>query len=243
MTRLIASRLYGKRARAIFASTACMLLMLGVPVKGIADDAKDAKIIVDEAQTTLKNFLNDPDMKWFGNHLKNANGVYIVPRLIKGALVVGLEGGNGVFLKHDEKTGTWSEPVFFETTAASFGLQAGGQTQEAIMLVMSPSGVESLLTSNVKLGADGSVAIGPKGMGTEGATAPNMNVDFLTFSRAKGLYAGVSFDGAVVRTRDELNAAYYGKKVRPTDIVIANTVTPNPNSKDLKQMLAMDAPQ
>jgi lipid-binding SYLF domain-containing protein len=111
------------------------------------------------------------------------------------------------------------------------------------MLVMSQSGVEQMLTSSVKLGADGSVAIGPKGMGAEGSTTPSLNADFLTFSRAKGLYAGVSFDGAVVRTRDELNAAYYGAKVRPTDIIIANSVTPNPGSKDLKQLLAKESGQ
>jgi lipid-binding SYLF domain-containing protein len=140
-------------------------------------------------------------------------------------------------LTRDEKSGTWSEPVFFETSAASFGLQAGAQSQEAIMLIMTPKGVESLLTSTVKLGADGSVAMGPKGMGTEGATAPNMNTDFVTFSRAKGLFAGVSFDGAMIRTRDELNAAYYGENIRPADIIIAHKAKPNPHSKELHAML------
>jgi SH3 domain-containing YSC84-like protein 1 len=97
--------------------------------------------------------------------------------------------------------------------------------------------VDSLLANKIKLGADGSVAIGPKG---EGADA-NLTADFITFTRAKGLYAGVSFDGALIRARDELNAAYYGKDVRPSDIIIAQKVKPNPDSKELHTMLGTAA--
>lgn len=213
--------------------------LMCAPGRGLADDVSEAKGLIDQAKLTLKNFMVDPDMKWFGNNLQQAKGVYILPKLMKGAFMFGLEGGNGVVLARDEKMGAWSEPVFFETSAASFGLQAGVQSQEAIMLIMTPKGLESLLTSTIKLGADGSVAIGPKGMGAEGATAPNLNTDFVTFSRAKGLYAGVSFDGASIRTRDDLNAAYFGEKARPSDIMIAHKVKPNPHSKELHTMLAV----
>jgi lipid-binding SYLF domain-containing protein len=160
-----------------------------------------------------------------------------VPKLTKGAFIFGVEGGNGVVLARDEKTGAWSEPVFFETSAASFGLQAGGQTSEAIVLIMTPKAVDSLLANKIKLGADGSVAIGPKGGGAD----TNLTADFVTFTRAKGLYAGVSFDGASIRARDELNAAYYGQDVRPSDIIIAHKAKPNPNSKELHAMLGAAA--
>jgi lipid-binding SYLF domain-containing protein len=136
-------------------------------------------------------------------------------------------------LARDEKGG-WSEPVFYETSAASFGLQAGAQSQEAILLITSQKAVDSLLANKIKLGADGSVAIGPKGEGAD----TNLTADFITFTRAKGLYAGVSFDGALIRSRDELNAAYYGQDVRPSDIIIAHKAKPNPNSKELHGMLA-----
>lgn len=202
----------------------------------LADDAADAKALIDQAETTLKNFMSDPDMKWFGNHLQQAKGVYIVPKLTKGAFIFGVEGGNGVVLARDEKGG-WSEPVFYETSAASFGLQAGAQSQEAVLLIMTPKAVDSLLANKIKLGADGSVAIGPKGEGAD----TNLTADFITFTRAKGLYAGVSFDGALIRSRDELNAAYYGQDVRPSDIIIAQKVKPNPNSKDLHAMLGAAA--
>ena len=205
----------------------------------MADDAGDAKQIIDQAETTLKNFMSDPDMKWFASHLKGAKGVFIVPKLAKGAFIFGVEGGNGVMLARDEKSDAWSEPVFYETSAVSFGLQAGAQSQEAIVLIMTPKGVDSLLANKVKLGVDGSVAIGPKGMGTD----MDLMSDFVTFTRAKGLYAGVSFDGASIRTRDDLNTAYFGEKVRPSDIVVAHKAKPNANSKELQAMLGTAAKQ
>ena len=212
------------------------LVMTPIPI--LADDASDAKGLIDQAENTLKNFMNDPDMKWFGKHLQEAKGVYIVPKLTKGAFIFGVEGGNGVVLARDEKGG-WSEPVFYETSAASFGLQAGAQSQEAILLIMTPKAVDSLLANKIKLGADGSVAIGPKGEGAD----TNLTADFVTFTRAKGLYAGVSFDGALIRARDELNAAYYGQDVRPSDIIIAHKAKPNPHSKELHAMLGTAAKQ
>ncbi len=220
----------------VIAALTLGLVMTPIPI--LADDASDAKGLIDQAENTLKNFMNDPDMKWFGKHLQEAKGVYIVPKLTKGAFIFGVEGGNGVVLARDEKGG-WSEPVFYETSAASFGLQAGAQSQEAILLIMTPKAVDSLLANKIKLGADGSVAIGPKGEGAD----TNLTADFVTFTRAKGLYAGVSFDGALIRARDELNAAYYGQDVRPSDIIIAHKAKPNPHSKELHGMLGTAAKQ
>ena len=225
----------GRFHRLLACAGAIAALTIGLaaaPGVGRANDAADAKALIDQAEATLKNFMNDPDMKWFGNHLQQAKGVYIVPKLTKGAFIFGVEGGNGVVLARDEKGG-WSEPVFYETSAASFGLQAGAQSQEAILLIMTAKAVDSLLANKIKLGADGSVAIGPKGEGAD----TNLTADFITFTRAKGLYAGVSFDGALIRARDELNAAYYGQDVRPSDIIIAQKVKPNANSKELHAML------
>ena len=225
----------GRFHRLLACAGAIAALIIGLaaaPGVGRANDAADAKALIDQAEATLKNFMSDPDMKWFGNHLQQAKGVYIVPKLTKGAFIFGVEGGNGVVLARDEKGG-WSEPVFYETSAASFGLQAGAQSQEAILLIMTAKAVDSLLANKIKLGADGSVAIGPKGEGAD----TNLTADFITFTRAKGLYAGVSFDGALIRARDELNAAYYGQDVRPSDIIIAQKVKPNANSKELHAML------
>jgi len=222
-----------KRPATIIA--ALIVIMLYAPGRGLAlDNASEAKEIIDQAEVTLKNFLNDPDMKWFASHLQESKGVYIIPRLTKGSFVFGVEGGNGVVLARDEKAGTWSEPVFYEASAASFGLQAGAKFQEAIVLIRTQKAVDSLLANKFKFGADGSVAIGPKGMGAD----TTLMTDFVTFARAKGLYAGVSFEGAFLRARDDLNAAYFGEKVRASDIMIAHKAKPNPNSKELHGILA-----
>ena len=219
--------------RACAAAVAALFIGLFLaPVSGRADDASDAKALVDQSEITLKNFLSDPDMKWFAGNLDKAKGVYIIPKMMKGAFIFGVEGGNGILLARGDN-GQWSEPVFYETSAASFGLQAGAQSSEAILLIMTAKGVDSLLANKLKLGADGSVAIGPKGGGAD----TNLKADFVTFTRAKGLYAGVSFDGASIRSRDELNAAYFGEDLRPSDIIIAHKAKPNPNSKDLQAML------
>src|SRR4029079_9214583 len=133
----------------VIAALTLGLVMTPVPI--LADDASDAKGLIDQAENTLKNFMNDPDMKWFGKHLQEAKGVYIVPKLTKGAFIFGVEGGNGVVLARDEKGG-WSEPVFYETSAASFGLQAGAQSQEAILLIMTPNAVASAFADTSTLG-------------------------------------------------------------------------------------------
>jgi lipid-binding SYLF domain-containing protein len=211
-----------------------MVLLLCGPGRGLADEASDAKTLIDQAEVTLKDFMNDPDMKWFASHLQEAKGILILPKLMKGAFIFGLEGGNGLMLARDEKTGAWSEPVFYETSTASFGLQAGAQASEAILLINTRKAVDSLMANKIKFGVDGSVAIGPKGSGAD--TSPT--ADFVTFTRAKGLFAGVSFDGASVRTKDEYNSAYYGEDVRPSDVIIAKRAKPNPNSKQLQTMLA-----
>ena len=221
-----------KRPATIIA--ALIVLLLCAPGRGLADTASDAKGLVDQAELTLKNFMDDPDMTWFANHLQEAKGILILPKIMRGAFIFGLEGGNGVLLARDSKTGAWSEPAFYETSAASFGLQAGAQASEAILLIMTRKGVDSLMTNDVKFGVDGSVAIGPKGAGAD----TNLTADFVTFTRAKGLFAGVSFDGASIRTKDEYNSAYYGENVRPSDILVAHTAKPNPDSKELHALLA-----
>ena len=105
---------------------------------------------------------------------------------MKGAFLFGVEGGNGVLFVRDEKTGSWSEPAFYEISSASFGVQAGVEKSEAVMIVQTVKGVETLLSSTVKLGAEASAVIGPKGSGIEGATSMSMGKDFVTYARTKG---------------------------------------------------------
>lgn len=214
-------------------------LILGQPSISSAEDTEENDL-VEKSRMTLNAFLADSNMGWFRDYMPEARGIFIVPQLLKAAFFIGGEGGSGVFLVKDSKTGEWSDPAFYSMGAGSFGFQFGAQASEVVLLVMSQRGVESLLTSTLKLGGDVSVAVGPLGAGIGGATAINLSADLLTFARAKGLFGGVSLEGAVIATRDEWNQNYYGKEVRPTDILIKQAVR-NPRAAGLKALLARAA--
>ncbi|MDF0664852.1 MAG: lipid-binding SYLF domain-containing protein [Nitrospira sp.] len=213
------------------------LLLSVIPAQLLSASDVEQENIVDQSRMTLRSFLGDSNMGWFRDHIKDAKGIFIVPQLLKGAFFFGASGGSGVFLVKDEKTGDWSEPAFYTMGAGSFGFQFGAQASEVVLLVMSQRGVESMLSSTFKLGGDVSVAVGPVGGGIEGSTAMNLSVDLLSFARSKGLFGGISLEEAVIATRDEWNRDYYGKDVRPTDILVKQTVT-NPQSAILRAALA-----
>lgn len=215
------------------------LLILGQPSLSSAEDIEQQDL-VEKSRMTLQGFLTDANMGWFRDHMPDAKGIFIVPQLLKAAFFVGGEGGSGVLLVKDDKTGNWSDPAFYTMGAGSFGFQFGAQASEVVLLVMSQRGIESLLSSTFKLGGDISVAVGPVGAGIEGSTAMNFSADLLTFARAKGLFGGVSLEGAVIATRDEWNQAYYGKEVRPADILLKRAVK-NSQAAGLKASLARAA--
>lgn len=202
----------------------------------MADDEREQENLVEKSRMTLNSFLADPNMGWFRDHVKDAKGVFVVPQLLKAAFFFGGEGGSGVFLVKDDKTNEWSLPAFYTMGAGSFGFQFGAQASEIVLLVMSQRGVESLLSSTFKLGGDVSVAVGPVGAGIEGSSAMNLSADMLSFARAKGLFGGISLEGAVIATRDEWNRQYYGKEVRPTDILVKRSVS-NAQSEGLRAVL------
>lgn len=213
----------------ITVSLAAFLITCG---SALASDKTDAENIVDKATIVLRSFGSDPDLTWFREKVKEAKAVLIIPQSIKGALFVGGSGGTGVLVSHDEGAGTWGVPAFYTIGSLSFGLQIGGEASEVILLVMTERGMEKLLTSSFKLGADLSVAAGPVGVGTAVHTA-----DVLSYSRSKGAFGGMAIEGAVVKTRDGYNESYYRKKVSPTDILIRKNVS-NPHSDNLRKEIA-----
>jgi lipid-binding SYLF domain-containing protein len=191
----------------------------------------EADQLVAKARMAFASMVADPNLEALVDLLKRARGVFICPSLLKGAFIVGVSGGSGVFLARGEKT--WYGPAFYTMGGASFGLQIGGQSSEVVLVAMTERGVTALLSTSAKLGGDAGVAVGPIGIGASAATA-NLSADIISFSRAKGLYGGISLDGAVVAVRESLNDAYYGKKVNPTDIFIRHEVT-NPQAERLIQ--------
>ncbi|UCD58118.1 MAG: SH3 domain-containing protein [Candidatus Hydrogenedentota bacterium] len=221
-----------KLSNKCFSVVAAMLVVLAIGPAIGAEDIKP-RVLVDYARLTVDNFVADPDMTWVRAHIKDAKGVLIVPRLGKGAFMVGGSGGRGVLLARDEKTGNWGEPAFYSLGSLSFGFQVGGQASEVILMVMRQGGLERLYTSSVKLGADFSIAVGPVGVG---AATRDVRADIVSFSRARGAFAGGSLEGAVITVNGNWNSAYYGKPVRPIDIFVTRAVS-NPHSAELRAAL------
>jgi lipid-binding SYLF domain-containing protein len=179
----------------------------------------DPSALVTAADATLNNFLRDPEMTWFRDNLPSARGVLIVPAMVKAGFIFGGAGGNGTLLVHDNAD-TWGYPAFYTVSSGSVGFQAGVEVAEVILMIRSQRGADAMLSNSFKLGADASVTAGPVGAGAQVQTS-----DILAFSRSKGLYGGVSFDGSVISTRDAWNSAYYGRQVSPADILVSGGVS------------------
>ncbi|MBI4595284.1 MAG: lipid-binding SYLF domain-containing protein [Candidatus Tectomicrobia bacterium] len=198
----------------------------------MAADKQEVQGLVDKARVTLNEFMRDSNYSWLHENLKNVKGVVIFPQVLKAGFFFGGSGGTGVLVVRDGKTGDWSQPAFYTVGSVSFGLQIGGEAAEVIMAVMTKKGIDSLLASSIKLGGDVSVALGPVGMGAKA----DITTDFISFAKSKGLYAGLNLEGSMVDVRESMIKAYYGKEVRPVDIVIKRSVS-NPGSAELRATL------
>ena len=191
-----------------------------------------------KAETTFRDFQNDPNMQWLRDNLSRAKAVMIAPEIRKAAFVVGGSGGRAVLLSRDPTTREWSAPAFYTIANASLGLQAGVEKSEVVMLVMTDNGLTSLLNTQAKLGGDVSIATGPVGTGAE----RGFTTDVVSFSRSKGIYAGINLDGTIVKVSDERNHKYYGSNVSPTDILVRHTAS-NARAEKLRDQVAHAASQ
>jgi lipid-binding SYLF domain-containing protein len=195
-----------------------------------ADDAADARGVVDKARITLESLTADRNFDGLRAGLKQARAVLIFPQIIKGGFFVGGSGGTGVLLVRDGDN--WVGPAFYTIGSASIGVQFGGEAAEVAILVNSQKALDGLYGNQFKLGSDASIAAGPVGRGG-GITFTS---DLMSFSRSKGAFAGVSFEGSVIDVRDSLNNAYYGRKVTPIDILVKRSVA-NPQADALRAAL------
>ena len=205
-----------------------------------ADTKSEAEGYVNDSLKTLNNFINDPNMQWFRDHVKNAKGILIIPKLLKAGFLLGGSGGNGVLLKHDATASQWSYsaidqwsyPAFYTMAAVTVGFQIGAEAAEVVLLIMSDKGMDAFFAAKAQLGADMSVAAGPVGAGAQVATA-----DVFQFSRSKGIYAGLNLEGSIINPRDKYNHAYYGKDVTPLDILVQGEAR-NSQAYNLRAKLA-----
>ncbi len=190
--------------------------------------AGEEQQLVDKAEMSLKNIYKEN--AWFRDHAKEAKAIYIVPQLLRGAFIFGGAGGAGVLIAK-QPDGNWSQPAFYTMGSASFGLQAGADASEIVLVVRTQRGLEAFYTNDFRLGGDLSVAIGPAGAGARGG---GITGDFVSFAKSKGAYGGISVDGQAVAVSSTANMNYYGKQVRPTDILVKGTVS-NSGSKSLRE--------
>ena len=174
----------------------------------------DAEKEVVAAGKTLDTFVADPDMNWFREHAKDAKGLLICSKVVKAGFIIGGSGGRCVFVA--KQGTTWNGPAFYSAGTASAGFQAGVQDSAIIGLVMTQKAIDSLMSSEFKLGGEASVAAGPVGTGKAG----NPGADIVYYSRSKGLYGGLDVSGAVIKPSEDYNKAFYGKDVSPTDIIV-----------------------
>lgn len=158
--------------------------------------------------------------------LKKAKGVIVCPGLIKGAFIFGAGGGNCVVSYKNPNTGEWSAPAFYTLAQASFGFQIGVESVDLLLVINTDRGTKSLLRSKVKFGADLSVAAGPAGRSASASTDINLNADIYSYSKARGVFAGVSLQGAVLIPYEDGIIAYYGKKLTPREILFGKVHMP-----------------
>jgi len=204
-----------------FGGVALAAATLSFAVVPLAQAQSEQQQLVDKAETTLSNFLRDPEMTWLQRNLSRAKGVLIAPEVVKAGFIIGGSGGRAVLLGRDPATGKWRGPLFYALATASVGFQAGIAASENVTLVMTDRGFNTLLATSVKLGGDASVAAGPVGAGAAG----DVTTDFVSFARSKGVYGGLNLDGTVITASDEWNRAYYGKSVLAPDVFVRGTVT------------------
>jgi lipid-binding SYLF domain-containing protein len=194
-------------------------------------DALAQQQLVDKAQLTLEAFASDGQLKdAFKQLSKEARALFIIPQFLRGAFIFGGAGGSGVLIARDEKSGKWGDPVFYNIGSASFGAQIGADVSEMVLVVRTRKGLEEFFTNDFKLGANAGMATGPVGAGM---SAQGLAADIISYARQKGAFAGMAVDGAFVSVSNDSNQAYYGKPVRPSDILVKKEIG-NPKSLQLR---------
>jgi lipid-binding SYLF domain-containing protein len=215
-----------------------IFLLLAFCTTAFADESQ-----LQKATNVVNEIMGTPDKGIPKELLEKAVCVGIVPSQVKFALGVGGTYGRGVLVCRKGGNGAWDAPSMFTLGAASVGFQIGGKATDVIFLVMNPEGMKKLVQDSIKLGAELSVAAGPVGRSAEGATDAQLHAEILSYSRTRGLFAGVSLDGAVVKQDRDDNEKLYGRKVSAKEILIDGKVRTPPSARGLDRTLTKYSPK
>jgi len=234
-----------RRLPAIFALLAVIALpILLAPSSARADDKSKDEERLQDAGEVMKEIVNIPD-DIPQDLLDKADCVIVIPSVVKGAFIVGASYGRGAMTcrSGDDFQGPWGAPTMMALEGVSFGFQIGGQATDFVLLVMNPRGASSILSSKVKLGGDASAAAGPVGRDAEADTDVTMRAEVLTYSRARGLFAGVSLEGSTLRPDNDANDLVYGQRLDARDIALHGKVPVPASAKLLIETLNQRSPK
>lgn len=222
---------------------AALLACALIPPAAFADSKKEQDRIKDSGEV-LKEILNIPD-DIPQDLLDKAECLIILPSVKKGAIGIGGSFGRGVMICRGGQhyTGPWGAPAMYALEGINIGFQLGGEATDFVLLVINPKGARSLLNSKVKLGGNASAAAGPKGRSAEAATDVVMNAEILSYSRAKGLFAGVSLEGSTLRSDGSANEKLYGRKLSAEDIIRSGKVGAPASAHELISLLNRKTPK
>jgi len=196
---------------------AVVLALLTATASSLAQSDEARRI--SDAVIVLSEIMEAGDQSVPRAILEKAQGVAVFPSLIKGGFIVGGQRGRGILSVRDPKTGQWSSPAFLTITGGSFGAQIGAQAVDLILVVQNRRGLEQLVRNQFKVGADASVAAGPVGRDASASTDIQLRAQILSYSRTRGLFAGITLNGSTIRQDRDANDRFYGMGYRTGQIV------------------------
>ena len=203
---------------------AAAVLLLATTMSWAASDKEESTERLQKSAEVLQALMSAPDKGVPEEVVDNAKCILVVPHLVKGGFIVGAKHGRGVATCRTAKG--WSAPAFVAVSGGSWGLQIGVEGVDLVMLIMNDQGLQHLLSSKFKISGEGSAAAGPVGRHASVGTDWKLNTEMLTYSRAKGVFAGLTLEGAVVQQDDDSTRAIYGKKIPFKRVLSGNTQTP-----------------
>ena len=213
-----------------------VLSLVAIPIRILAQSDEAQR--VQDSITVFNEIMGAPDKAIPNSVLSKTEGVAVFPGTIKGGFVIGAQHGRGI-LSARSTTG-WSAPAFMSINGGSIGAQIGAQAVDVVLVVISKKGLQNLVNNEFKIGADAGVAAGPVGRDASASTDVSLRAEILSYSRSRGLFAGVNLNGASISSDDDANKRFYGKALKAADVLFNGLAGPTVPAavKDWQSMLA-----
>ncbi|MGE0462052.1 MAG: lipid-binding SYLF domain-containing protein [Vicinamibacterales bacterium] len=215
-------------------------LLATTPALAAEPEGEQKRLV--EAAEVLTDLMKAPDDAIPEHILDRAEAIVVIPSLVKGGFIVGGQHGKGVMSVRNRADNTWSTPGFVALTGGSFGWQIGLQSVDLVLVVMNREGVQDLLDTEFTLGGNASVAAGPVGRKAEASTDASFSAQILAYSRAKGLFAGLTLEGSSLRDDKDANEAYYGERIATEKVVLGLGPATKPEARAFVETLQRITP-